>query len=75
MRFAQCLALIATLGTPHAGLLYAPGDEAALAASLQGLAADADRRQELAEAARTEAARHGWDWIARDVLERLGGEA
>ena len=59
----------------HAGLLYAPGDEAALAASLQGLAADADGRQELAEAARTEAARHGWDWIARDVLERLGGEA
>lgn len=63
---------LAVLGG-RAGEIYPPGDEAALAERLLGLARDPARRDELSAAALTEAKRHGWDWIAQDVLLRLGG--
>lgn len=54
-----------------AGVLIRPGDPAALAASALRLAADADLRRRMSEAARISARRFSWERIADEHLEFL----
>lgn len=56
----------------EAGLVYEAGRQDLLASALVDLALDAPRRDQLAERACDEAARHTWRRTARDVLHHLG---
>lgn len=55
------------------GLLYPPGDAAALQAALEQLRADPELRRKLGQAARAEAlACHSWDGVAARILALAG---
>jgi phosphatidylinositol alpha-mannosyltransferase len=51
------------------GVLFPTGDAAALAAAVNGLLADPERRAALALAGRAEARRYDWPVVARQVLD------
>jgi phosphatidylinositol alpha-mannosyltransferase len=53
----------------RAGVLYPPGDPAALAAALVGLLADPGARQALAAAGRQAVERYDWPLVAAQVVE------
>lgn len=63
------------LAGTDAGLLVAPSDPQALARALDGLAADRERRERMAAAARTRAvARHSWTSVVDRTLAGLALE-
>jgi phosphatidylinositol alpha-mannosyltransferase len=62
-------AFATVLGDGRCGVLFPVGNHRALAAAVNGLLADPDRRAALALAGRAEARRYDWPVVARQVLD------